>query len=182
MGSVHEELSDQVVAWIERQPLFFVGSAPLDPEGHVNVSPKGTAGTLTVIDRRTVAYLDLTGSGIETVAHVQENSRITLMWCAFEGPPRIVRMHGRGQVVLPGTAGWPELRRRFAGSWRGARAIVVVHGVRFSDSCGYSVPVMRFEADRTRLDEWTAKRNDDELTLYRASHNRTSIDGLAALP
>lgn len=181
MGAVHERLSDQAVAWIHRQPMFFVATAPLDGEGHVNLSPKGTTGTWRVLDDRSVAYLDLTGSGIETVAHVRENGRITLMWCAFEGPARIVRIHGRGEVVEPRDASWAELAARFATIPRGTRAIVVVHALRIADSCGYSVPLMRYEADRSRLDEWTEKKTDDDLTAYRAESNAASIDGLPGL-
>ncbi len=180
MGTVHDQLSDAMTAWIDRQPMFFVGTAPLAEDGHVNVSPKGMAGTLAVIDPVTVAYLDLTGSGIETVAHLNENGRITLMWCAFEGPARIVRVQGTGSVVLPNDDGWADLADRFAPN-RGARAIVVVRADRVSDSCGYSVPLMQFDADRTRLSDWTDNRTDAELVEYRATKNATSIDGLPAL-
>ena len=181
MGAVHDHLSDQLVAWINRQPMFFVATAPLDADGHVNLSPKGTAGTWAVLDERTVAYLDLTGSGIETVAHVRENGRITLMWCAFQGPARIVRVHGRGEVVEPGDDRWAALADRFAEVPRGTRAIVVVHAVRIADSCGYSVPLLRYEGDRTRLAEWTEKHSDDDLAGYRAGANAASIDGLPGL-
>ncbi len=180
MGKQYEQLSDAMIGWIERQPMFFVGTAPLAGDGHVNVSPKGMAGTLQIVDATTVAYLDLTGSGIETVAHLEENGRITLMWCAFEGPARIVRVQGRGEVVLPGSASWDQLIGRFAPS-RGARAIVVVHADRVADSCGYSVPLMAYQSDRTRLSEWTDNRTDEELIEYRATTNAISIDGLPGL-
>lgn len=181
MGTQYEELSEAMVTWIERQPMFFVATSPLADDGHVNVSPKGMAGTLQILDSTTVAYLDLTGSGIETVAHLRENGRITLMWCAFEGPARIVRVQGRGEAVLPSDATWDDLVTRFAPS-RGARAIIVVHADRVSDSCGYSVPLMDFQADRTRLTDWTDNRTDEELLEYRATKNAASIDGLPGLP
>jgi hypothetical protein len=180
MGKVHDAIDAPLRRWIERQHVVFVGTAPLDGAGHVNVSPKGTAGTFAVLDDRRCAYLDLTGSGVETVAHIRENGRITLMWCAFEGPPRIVRVQGRGEVVLPADPEWSGLRSHFA-PHRGARAIVVVDAERVSDSCGYSVPLMAWEADRSRLDDWTAKRTDAELATYRRTHNARSIDGLPGL-
>lgn len=180
MGTQYAELSDSLIAWIERQPMFFVGTAPLADDGHVNVSPKGMAGTLAVLDRTTVAYLDLTGSGIETVAHLKENGRITLMWCAFEGPARIVRVQGTGEVIVPGDASWDQLTAHFVAS-RGARAVIVVRADRVSDSCGYSVPLMAYQEDRTRLTEWADNRTDAELVDYRKTKNASSIDGLPGL-
>jgi hypothetical protein len=180
MGKVHESIDDALRGWIERQHLFFVGTAATSTDATVNISPKGTAGTLAVLDGRRVAYLDLTGSGIETVAHLRENGRITLMWCAVEGPPRIVRVHGTGEVVTPDDARWAELVEHFD-ERPGQRAIIVVTARRVSDSCGYSVPLMDFRAERTRLDEWAAKRSEDELAQYRATKNATSIDGLPGL-
>jgi hypothetical protein len=180
MGTVHRELSDSLRQWIGRQHVFFVASAPLADDGHVNVSPKGMAGTLQILDSTTVAYLDLTGSGIETVAHVNENGRLTLMWCAFEGPPRIVRMQGRGEVVLEGDPRWDALMAGF-GEHRGVRSVIVLQADRISDSCGYSVPLMTYEADRTRLAEWASNRTDAELQQYWVDKNSTSIDGLPAL-
>lgn len=180
MGTVHETIDDALRRWIAKQHVFFVGTAPLDGGGHVNVSPKGMAGTFAVLDERTCAYLDLTGSGIETVAHVRENGRITLMWAAFDGPPRIVRVQGRGRVLLPGENGWDELAALFE-AHRGARSIIVVDADRVSDSCGYSVPKMDFVQDRTRLVEWADNRTDAQLVTYRRTKNATSIDGLPGL-
>jgi len=175
MGSVHDSITPPVAAWIGRQQMFFVATAPLAADGHVNVSPKGLD-TLRLLDELTVAYLDLTGSGAETVAHVRENGRITVMWCAFEGPPRIVRVHGRGEVVAVDD-------ERVAGLFDdipGARAVVIVHAERISDSCGYSVPQYSFEGHRSKLVEWAGHRSADELAAYRAEKNATSIDGLPA--
>ena len=180
MGKVHERITEQVADWIGRQHLFFVATAALAGDATVNVSPKGMSDTFAVLDDATVAYLDLTGSGVETVAHLRENGRITLMWCAFEGPPRIVRIHGRGRVVTPEDAGWDELVERF-GPHRGQRAVIVVEADRVSDSCGYSVPKMDFVEQRSRLDDWASSRSDEELVAYRELKNSSSIDGLPGL-
>ena len=175
MATVHPALTPPVQAWIREQRMFFVASAPLAGDGHVNVSPKGLD-TLRILDEHTVAYLDLTGSGAETVAHVRENGRITVMWCAFQGPPRIVRVHGRGEVVGTDDA-------RVAGLFDelpGARAVIIVHGERFSDSCGYSVPLYEYEGQRSKLLDWADDRGPEELVAYRAKKNAASIDGLPA--
>jgi pyridoxamine 5'-phosphate oxidase-like protein len=174
MGREYDGISPELAEWIGRQHVFFVATAPLAGDGHVNVSPKGHD-TLRVLDARTVAYVDLTGSGIETAAHVRENGRVTVMWCAFEGPPRIVRVSGRGELAplddpRVAAAGLPDLR--------GARGVVIVHADRVADSCGYAVPKYRFEGERERLLEWTAKKSDEELVDYRATKNAVSIDGL----
>jgi hypothetical protein len=175
MASVHASITPPVAEWIGRQHMFFVATAPLDADGHVNLSPKGLD-TLRVLDDMTVAYLDLTGSGAETVAHVRQNGRITLMWCAFDGPPRIVRVHGRGEVVAVDD---PRIAGRFD-DIPGARAVVIVHADRISDSCGYSVPRYAFEGHRSKLVEWADHRGPDGLVAYRAEKNATSIDGLPA--
>jgi hypothetical protein len=176
MGAVHESISPQLAAWIAAQPVVFVATAPRADDGRINLSPKGLD-LLRVLDERTVGYVDLTGSGIETAAHLRENGRITLMWCAFSGPPRIVRIHGRGEHV-------PVDDPRYAGRFpteRGARGLVIVHAERISDSCGYAVPRMELVGERTRLAEWTAGRSDDELAEYQATRNGVSIDGLPGL-
>jgi hypothetical protein len=179
MARVVDSLTPELRAWIARQHVFFVATAPLDADGHVNLSPKGHD-TARVLDERTVAYLDLTGSGTETIAHLRENGRIALLWCAFEGPPRIVRVHGRGEVVLPGDDRWDDLAGRFP-SLPGARAVVVVHGERFSTSCGFSVPLFEHVGERPTLVEWAEKKGPEGLDAYRAQKNRRSIDGLPAL-
>jgi len=175
--------------WIEKQSLFFVATAPLSKKGHVNLSPKGPIGSLRVVDEKTVAYLDVIGSGAETIAHVRENGRIVVMLCAFDGPPRILRLHGRGQVVLPKSKRFDTLMRehRFtdAGVPEARRAIVVVKCERVKDSCGYGVPLMRFEGLRTQMNAWgerkLAKGGVDELARYQNTNNEKSIDGLSAL-
>ena len=176
MSKTHEDINETLAAFIERQHMFFVATAPLSGDGHVNVSPKGHD-TFTIIDRKTVAYLELTGSGSETAAHLRENGRIVLMWCAFEGPPNIVRIHGRGRFALPGTEEFERLRPRF-GDYPGVRSIVVVEATRVSDSCGYTVPKFTFDGDRDQLTRWAIKKGPDGLDAYRRERNRTSVDGL----
>src|SRR5215213_4341186 len=162
MGRIYDRIDDHQRAWIARQPLFFVGTAPLDGAGHVNLSPKGPIGTLRVLDDHTVAYLDVVGSGAETIAHLRENGRIVVMLCAFAGPPRILRLHGRGTVLVPGTDAFDELLDG-AGfeepSVEAARrAIVRVEVERIADSCGYGVPLMAFEGTRPHHGLWADKK------------------------
>lgn len=181
MGRTYEGVDGRLRDFILRQHVFFVGTAPLSPEGHVNVSPKGLAGTFAVLDEHTVAYLDLTGSGIETVAHLRENGRIILMFCAFEGPPRIVRLHGRGEAVLAGHPRYDELVGRFP-PIEGTRSVILVRLSRVSDSCGYGVPLMDYVADRDQLPEWSRRKGLDGLDTYRAEKNSLSVDGLPGVP
>lgn len=183
MAKVFDRIDDGLRTWIERQPVVFVGSSPLAADGHVNVSPKGMSGTLVVIDDRTVAYLDYAGSGAETIAHVRENGRLVLMWCAFEGPPRIVRVHGRAQVVLPGDPAFASLRGRFAKERVvGQRAIIVVDATRISDACGYAVPEMRLVGDRDVLDRAQERHDEAYFARYLEERNAVSLDGLPAVP
>jgi hypothetical protein len=189
MGKVFDRIDDHLRDWIARQALFFVGTAPLGAEGHVNVSPKGPIGSLQVLDDRTVAYLDIVGSGAETIAHLRDNGRIVVMLCAFEGPPRILRLHGRGQVATPDDSRFGELLERggFAepAATEARRAIIVVDVQRIADSCGYGVPLMSYEGEREHADKWAAKKlrvgGPDALRDYQRAKNSESIDGLAAL-
>jgi predicted pyridoxine 5'-phosphate oxidase superfamily flavin-nucleotide-binding protein len=179
MGRIYDRLDDRLRAWMERQPVFFVATAPLSGAGHVNCSPKGNRQELVVLDEHRLAYLDQTGSGVETIAHLQENGRIVLMFCAFEGPPRIVRVHGNGRVVAAGEDEFPVLAERFPGAGgAGVRSIIVVDAQRISDSCGYGVPVMNFDTHRPTLNEWADRKGRDGVEAYRAEQNRTSIDDL----
>ncbi|HEY3672462.1 MAG TPA: pyridoxamine 5'-phosphate oxidase family protein [Acidimicrobiia bacterium] len=180
MGKVYDGISVELQAFLERQPMFFVATAPLAADGHVNVSPKGLDGTFAVLGAHRVAYLDLTGSGIETVAHVRENERITLMFCAFDGPARIVRLSGRGTVVTCDEPAYVELATRFA-TLPGARAVITVDVDRVADSCGYGVPRMTLVEQRERLLTSLAGKGNDGLVAYRAERNATSIDGLPGL-
>ena len=189
MGKVYDGIDERLRHWIAAQPMFFVGTAPLDGDGHVNVSPKAPVQSLQVLDEHTVAYLDLVGSGAETIAHVRENGRIVIMLCAFSGPPRIVRLHGRGELITPGDERFSELLERLPfvqpAAPESRRAIILVSVVRVADSCGYGVPLMRVEGSRPHMDAWAAKRlrtrGADALLEYQREKNSTSIDGLAAL-
>lgn len=189
MAKVFDGIDERLERWIAAQRMFFVGTAPLEADGHVNVSPKGPIETLRVLDPHTVAYLDMVGSGAETIAHVRENGRIVVMMCAFEGPPRIVRLHGRGEIV---TASDPEFeglarRCRFEEPQvpEARRAIVVVAVDRVADSCGYSVPLMDYAGLRPHSGAWAAKKlrvgGPDALLDYQREKNARSIDGLPAV-
>jgi hypothetical protein len=185
MGKLYERIDGRLRAFIERQKVFFVATAPLDGDGHVNLSPKGREGSLVVLDERTVAFLDFGGSHAETIAHLRENGRITLMWCAFDGPPTIVRVHGRGEVVLRDDPRWPSLVPRFGDAdGPGVRAVILVTAHRVSDSCGYAVPFMDYRAERPLHAEYFGRKDDEEFATYCASRpfNATSIDALPALP
>ncbi len=189
MGKIYEAIDEHLRAWIAAQPLFFVASAPLDADGHVNVSPKGPIGTLRILDERTVAYLDVVGSGAETIAHIRENGRLVIMLCAFEGPPRIVRLHGRGEVVPAGDERFEELvaRCRFEQPQVAAarRSVVLLDVTRVADSCGYGVPLMSFEGLRPHADAWAQKKvrvgGEQALLAYQREKNTLSIDGLPAV-
>jgi hypothetical protein len=178
---LHESIDPKLRGWIDEQHMFFVATAPLSADGHVNLSPRGTPGTFAVIDEHTVAWLDLTGSGAETIAHLRENGRIVVMFCGFDGPPQIVRLHGTGHPVVPGDEEWSTYSPHFP-DHPGARAIIVVNVTRISDSCGYSVPLYEFVDDRDLLDKWTDNRGPEKVAEYQASRNAESIDGLPALP
>jgi hypothetical protein len=180
MGKVHDGIGPELQTFLERQPMFFVATAPLAPDGHVNVSPKGLDGTFAVVDARRVAYLDLTGSGIETVAHVRENARITLMFCAFDGPARVVRLSGRGVAVTCDEPGFSEHAARFD-RYPGARAVITVELDRVADSCGYGVPRMALVEQRERLVTNLEAKGEPGLAAYRAERNAASIDGLPGI-
>ena len=179
MGDVWNEIGPKLRDWLEAQRVFFVATAPLGPAGRVNLSPKGTD-SLRVLDERTVAYLDFVGSGVETIAHLRENGRITLMFCAFAGPPRIVRLHGHGGVLEPGDADFEALRSRFPDG-PGVRSVVRVRVERASESCGYGVPLYAYEGERTALSAWAEKKGADGLVKYQRDKNAASIDGLPGL-
>ena len=181
MSRVHPEgIDDDLAAFLVAQPMFVVATAPSGDDGHVNASPKGLAGSFAVIGPREVAYLDLTGSGAETIAHLRENGRICLMFCAFTGRPDIVRLHGRGEAVLPGAPGFEELLARFPAR-PGVRSVIRVDVERVSSSCGYAVPRMALERDRTDLTRWAERKGPERLRDYRRTRNAASIDGLPAL-
>ena len=179
MGETSSTIDDAVRKFIEGQPLFFVGSAPLDPDGHVNVSPKGLD-TLRIFGPSTVAYLDLTGSGIETVSHLKENGRIVLMFCNFQGPPKILRLYGLGRVVELGHPEFQPLADRFP-AHDGARAVILIEVSRIADSCGYGVPLFEYSGQRSQLSAWSQKLGPAGLEKYRREKNSRSIDGVPGL-
>lgn len=179
MSKLYEGIDGRLREFIERQHVFFVATAPLSGDGHVNLSPRGIAGTAAVLDAHTFAWLDGTGSGSETIAHLRENGRVTVMFCAFEGPPNIVRLHGRGRVVTLYDAEYDALAARFA-ELPGARAVIVVDVERVSDSCGFGVPLLSYEGERDLLQQYFGRRDADGCADYRRRKNRTSIDGLRA--
>jgi Pyridoxamine 5'-phosphate oxidase len=166
---VHEE-------FIAKQRIFFVGSAPLSSEGHVNLSPKGYD-SMRVLSPNRVAYLDMTGSGNETSAHIRENGRVTIMFCAFEGPPNILRLYGTGTVVLPGSLEWETLYPLFE-PLPGARQIIMINFDKVQTSCGYSIPFMAYTGERETLQRWSVQQGEDGLKQYWQNKNTRSIDGL----
>jgi hypothetical protein len=179
MGKIHESIDGRLQEFIESQPVFFVATAPLAGDGHVNVSPRGLPGTFAVLDERTFAWLDVTGSGSETIAHLRENGRITVMFCAFDGAPNIVRLHGRGRVVTPYDAEFTSLAAGFEEK-PGTRAVIVVDVDRVSDSCGWGVPLMTLEGHRDLLGPYFDRKGAEGSVAYRVEKNRTSLDGLPA--
>lgn len=227
MGKVYPELDERLRKFIASQSVFFVATAPcLSPAdggavgstgdgstgggdtgggGHVNVSPKGQRDTFAILGPRQVAYLDLTGSGAETIAHLRQNGQITIMFCSFDHTAKILRLYGTGHVVLPGGARWDELAAYFPRTAGPAghpeangppdangqpdanshphseRAIIVVDVQRVADSCGYGVPEMELTRERDLMDRWAEKKSPEALAAYRVEHNTVSIDGLPAL-
>jgi len=181
VAKVYERIEPFLARWIERQPMFFVATAPSGDDGHINVSPKGPIDTLRLLDDHTLAYLDLVGSGAETVAHLRQNGRIVVMFCAFEGPPRILRLHGRGDVLpgdaveFPAAEVLPQQRR----------TVIRVDVKRVADACGYGVPLMSVQGERHHSRAWAegklAKGGPDALEEYKAQRNAESIDGLPAV-
>ncbi len=183
MGRVYDEITDELVRWLEAQPVFFVATAPSDPETHVNVSPRGLD-TFRVLDPNRVAWLDLTGSGVETIAHLRAGGsaggRITLMFCAFDGQPRILRLHGHGRVHELGDEAYEELHPHFP-ELPGERAIVDVGVSRVASSCGFGVPRMELLGAREQLVASAERKGPEKMAEYRASKNTLSIDGLPGL-
>ncbi|MDX6720600.1 MAG: hypothetical protein QOJ63_2854 [Solirubrobacteraceae bacterium] len=189
MGRCYDEIDERMARWIGEQAMFFVGSAPLAGDGHVNVSPKGPIGSLRVLGPTTIAYLDIVGSGAETIAHVRENGRIVVMLCAFQGPPRIVRLHGGADVLLAADDAFDALLREAdfedASIPQGRRAVVRVEVSRIADSCGFGVPLLSMEGLRPHAPLWAQKKlrtgGVAALDEYVAQRNELSIDGLPAV-
>ncbi len=179
MGKIYPAIDHPLAEWIKAQHVFFVATAPLAANGHINCSPKGGQ-SLRIIDPLTVIYQDLTGSGIETVAHIRENSRIVIMFCAFEGPPRIVRLHGQAEVLRADHSNFASLLKHFPVNL-GTRAIIRVKVKRIADSCGMGVPLYRYQKDRDALDKWAQAKGRTQLQEYRKQKNTLSIDGLLGI-
>jgi hypothetical protein len=179
MGKLYEALDERLARFIERQHVFFVATAPLAGEGLINLSPKGLD-SFRVLGPRSVAWLDLTGSGAETIAHLRENGRIVVMFCSFDGPPNILRLQGRGEVIEPHGAEFETLRAQFP-KHPGTRSVIRVAVERIADSCGYAVPLLRFEGERSALLEWAERKSPEELAEYQQTKNTLSLDGLPAL-
>ena len=179
MSKTYDAITPALAEWIEAQPLFFVATAPTAMDGLINCSPKGLD-TFRILGPQEVAYLDLTGSGVETIAHVRENGRIVFMFCAFSGPPNIVRLHGTAEVLLPDTPAFDALAPQFP-DLPGTRAILRASLTRISDSCGFAVPRMTFSEDRDTLLRWAEAKQPDGIAAYQAEKNTESLDGLPGL-
>ena len=179
MGKVYEHITPELSTWVTQQKMFFVATAPLSGEGLVNCSPKG-GDSFRVLNEHQVAYQDLTGSGIETVAHLRENGRIVVMFCAFEGAPKIVRFHGTGEVMGREHPEFAGLAAHFPDN-PGTRALIRITVTRVSDSCGFAVPLYEFREPRLVLDKWAESQGDEGLRTYRRSKNAQSLDGLPGL-
>ena len=179
MGDLHAALDERLERFIAKQHMFFVGTAPRGDDGHVNLSPKGLE-SFAVLGPTSVAYLDLVGSGAETIAHLRENGRITFLFCAFEGPPKLLRLYGQGTVLEPDDEGFSELASRFT-DYPSTRAIVRVELDRIADSCGYGVPLYEHRGERSALLEWGDRKGPAALREYQRENNLASIDGLPAL-
>jgi len=179
MGKVYAAIDDKLKEFIEGQHVFFVATAPAGSGGHLNLSPKGLH-SLRILGPTTIAYLDFVGSGVETIAHLRENRRIVILLCAFEGPPKIVRLHGEGRVIEPHDEAFASLLAHFLPG-PGVRAIIRVEMERISDSCGYGVPLYRYEGERQQLAAWAERKGQDGLLDYQREKNAASIDGLPGL-
>jgi Pyridoxamine 5'-phosphate oxidase len=176
MAKTHEFITDDLQKFIRAQHVFFVATAPLDGGGHINLSPKGLD-CFRILSPTQVAYLDLTGSGNETSAHVQENGRLTFMFCAFDGPPNILRLYGKGRTILPGSPQWDAMSAHFQ-LYSGARQIIAADITRVQTSCGFGVPLMEYVGERDQLTRWAEKKGEAELATYRQQKNVCSIDSL----
>jgi Pyridoxamine 5'-phosphate oxidase len=188
MAKQFDEIDDTLRAFIEAQSMFFVATAPSGDGGHVNLSPKGGSNLFRVTGPLGFAYVDLMGSGIETVAHLRENGRIVLMFCAFEGPPKIVRLHGTGRPVQQRDDRFAELLATFELSDEqrpAVRSVITVDVARVTDSCGFVVPRMDYVGDRDQLyrfaDNRIRKLGSDAIAAYVSENNAESVDGLVGL-
>ncbi|RDI63520.1 pyridoxamine 5'-phosphate oxidase family protein [Nocardia pseudobrasiliensis] len=180
MATLYERLEESLQRFITAQPMFFVATAPSDG-GRVNLSPKGYRDTFAILDEHTVAYLDLFGSGVETIAHLRDNGRITIMFCSFTRHSKILRLQGVGRVVRPDDPEFAALAPHFGAGHPGVRAMIVVRCERIADSCGFSVPYMDLVDERAVLDTYHGRKSDDDFARRIGGDNATSIDALPAL-
>jgi hypothetical protein len=176
MAKFYDSILDQHRKFIAKQKMFFIASAPLSPDGHVNLSPKGID-SFRVLSDHQVAYMDIIGSGNETSAHLLENGRITCMFCAFEGPPNILRLYGHGRTILPGDCDWHDLAEHFQ-LQLATRQIIVAEIDKVQTSCGFSVPLYEYMGERHHAEKWALNKGIDGLEAYKAEKNRVSMDGL----
>lgn len=179
MGKVYEALTPELIEFIQAQQMFFVGSAPLSADGHVNLSPKGMD-SLRVIDSLTLAYLDLTGSGAETIAHVRENGRLVMLFCAFEGSPLLLRVHGNAEVIFAQDPQFLQWRARFP-EQVGVRSIIKLSATRIADSCGWTVPEYQQVGNRDYYNKYAEHKGVEGIRKSQLASNMQSIDQLPAL-
>jgi len=176
MGKFHNAIQDHHKTFIEKQKMFFVSTAPMSADGHINLSPKGID-SFRVLSPTRVAYMDIVGSGNETSAHTLENGRITFMFCAFDGPPNILRLYGKGYTVLPASPEWAELSPHFR-LQIATRQIIVANIHKVQTSCGYSVPLYEYAGERDHADKWADSKGVEGLEQYKMVKNQVSLDGL----
>lgn len=179
MSTTLSHIDEKLAKWIFKQKIFFTASAPLSEDGHINCSPKGLD-AFRILDGATVAYQDMVGSGAETIAHIRENKRLVIMFCAFDGPPKIVRLHGKGEYILPSHPDFNHIASHFDAK-QGVRSYIKLSVTRVSDSCGYSVPVYEYKHDRDVLDKWVERKGEEGIKQYIVDNNQKSIDGLPAI-
>lgn len=179
MGQLHDQIDDRLREFIAAQHVFFVATAPLSANGHVNLSPKGLD-SFRVLGPRLVGYVDYTGSGVETIAHIRENARLTILFCAFEGPPKILRLYGRGRVIEPTDAEYAARVGAFSLAAT-ARALVLLEVTRIADSCGFAVPLFEYRGERDQLPRWCERKGESGLRVYQREKNALSLDGLPGL-
>lgn len=179
MGKEYTEIDDRLKKWIGRQQVFFVATAPLSAAGLVNCSPKGLD-SLRILGPNRLAYVDIGGSGVETIAHLKENGRIVIMMCAFDGPPKIFRFYGNGSVVEPHDDRFADLLTHFP-KLPSTRNIIEVSVERIIDSCGFGVPLYEFQKHRESFDNYYGSKTDEEIAAYRQDRNATSLEGLPGL-
>ena len=180
VAKLFDSIDKDLKSWIQEQPMWFVATAPLGADGHVNMSPRGHD-SFSVLGPRRVGWVDYTGSGVETIAHLRENGRVCLMFTSFGSRPRIVRLHGQGSVFLPGEAAFEEVVALHP-EHPSTRAVITVDVTRISDSCGWGVPVMEMAGERDLLRLQAEKKGTDGMIAYRAERNALSIDGLPGFP